>query len=87
MDRPPFDESMDEVLLRNGFAYYSDWKYGPESGWSAGDHYTLKLMRHDFGYWLIIGRHSSGENPIMNIGSSNNAEYIILVRDALIKLW
>lgn len=82
-----FNEGMDAELLVNDFAYYNDWEYGPESGWSGQDHYILKLMRHNFGYWLIVGHHGSGENPVINIGSSNDAKEIIAVRDALKKLW
>jgi hypothetical protein len=85
--REKFNESMDAELLANGFAYYSDWEYGPESGWECQDHYVLSLMRHDYGYWLIISHHASGENPKMNIGSSNDAKEIIAVRDALKVLW
>lgn len=85
--RPKFDDKMDTLLLENGFAYYDDWKYGPESAWSHQDHYTLKLMEHDYGYWLILRQHAHGENPEMNLGSSNNANDIIAVRDALKQLW
>jgi hypothetical protein len=87
MKRPAFNEGMDKELLANDFAYYSDWEYGPESGWSGQDHYSLRLVRHDYGYWLIIRCHASGDNPLMNIGSSNDAKNIIAVRDALKKLW
>jgi hypothetical protein len=82
-----FNEGMDSILLSNDFTYYSDWEYGPQSSWSGQDHYNMKLMRHDFGYWIIIGHHASGENPTMNIGSSNDAKEIIEVRNALQKLW
>lgn len=70
-----FDENIDKELLENGFEYYDDWEYGPCNGWStAFESYTLKLMRHDFGYCLIISKHASGENIGMNIGSSNIAK-------------
>ncbi len=82
-EREKFNESMDAELLENDFARFSDWEYGPESGWSHQDHYSLRLMQHDFGYWLIIREHAGGENKTMNIGSSNNAKDIIAVRDAL----
>lgn len=83
-----FNSAMDSELLSNGFAYYDDWKYGPYTGWSGQGYYVLKLMRHSFGYWLIIQRHyAGGENSTLNIGSSNDAEKIIAVRDALQKLW
>ena len=83
-----FNENMDSELLSNDFAYYDDWEYGPQSGWSnAFERYILKLMRHDYGYWLIVGHHASGKNPTMNIGSSNDAKEIIAVRDAIQKLW
>lgn len=83
-----FDNSMDNELIANGFKYYADWEYGPISGWTTDyEYFSLKLMRHDFGYWLIIGRHPSGENPAMNIGSLNNATDIIAIRDSLRKLW
>ena len=87
MIREPFDEGMDVILLKNDFALYPDWKYGPESGWSGQDHYTIKLMRHNFGYWIIVSQHASGENITMNLGSLNNAYDIIALRDALKKLW
>jgi hypothetical protein len=83
-----FNEEMDKELLENGFAYYDDWKYGPMSGWTTShEHHTLRLMRHDFGYDLIISRHASGTNPTMGIGSSNNAKDIIKIRDSLKNLW
>ncbi len=87
MKRDKFDENIDKELMENDFAYYDDWKYGPMSGWSTShEHYTLKLMSHDFGYWLIVSPHASGKNPAMNIGSSNNAKDIIEIRDSLKKL-
>ena len=83
-----FNESMEDELLKNDFAYYDDWKYGPVSGWSTDhEYYTLYLFKHNFGYWLIISCHASGTNPKMNIGSLNNADDIITVRDSLRKLW
>lgn len=83
-----FNEAMDLILLANGFEYFSDWEYGPQDGWSTGsEHYTLSLMRHDYGYWLILSAHLSGENKGLNMGSSNEASEIIAVRDALQKLW
>lgn len=86
--REPFNKSMDAELLKNDFAFYDDWEYGPISGWSSRfEHYSLKLMRHDFGYDLIISRHASGHNPFMNIGSSNNAAEIIELRDGLKRLF
>lgn len=88
IDKEPFDKAMDEELLKNDFAYYDDWEYGPMTGWQQPwEYYVLKLMKHDYGYNLIIGRHGSGENPKMGIGSSNNAAEIIAIRDALKKLW
>jgi hypothetical protein len=88
MGRDKFDESIDKELLENDFANYDDWEYGPVSGYSTGhERYSLYLMRHDFGYWLIISAHQSGENPRMNIGSSNNAQEIINIRDSLRNLW
>lgn len=87
MELEPFDKEIDAELLANDFAYYPDWSYGPESGWSKADHYSLCLMRNKFGYWLILRQHASGENYTMNLGSSNNAQEIIAVRDALKKLW
>jgi hypothetical protein len=86
--KEPFNEKMDEILLQNDFAYYDDWEYGPVTGWTANnDHYSLKLMKHSFGYWLIISKHASGENPSFNIGSSNNANEILAVTEALKILW
>jgi hypothetical protein len=88
MKREKFDETMDSELLKNGFAYFEDWQYGPMDGWTTShEHHTLSLMRHDFGYDLIIGRHASGTNPRMGIGSSNRAMDIVEIRDALKKLW
>jgi len=88
MQRDKFDKSIDTELLANNFKYYNDWEYGPISGWTTGyERYSLKLMKHDFGYWLIISCHAGGENPSMNIGSSNNAQDIIAIRDSLSVLW
>ena len=87
MNREPFNEKMDDELLKNDFAYYNDWEYGPVSGWQSEDHMTLSLMRHDFGYWLILSQHASGTNPRFNVGSSNSAQEIIAIRDALKVLW
>jgi len=86
--REKFNPNLDEALLANGFKYYDDWEYGPESGYSTGyEHYTIKLMRHDFGYWIILDAHNGGNRTQMNIGSSNCAEEIIAVKNALEKLW
>lgn len=82
-----FNGGMDAELLANDFAYYDDWKYGPSSCWSGPDLYTLELMWHNYGYWLILRRHGGGENKEMNLGSSNYAKDIIAVRDALRRLW
>lgn len=87
MERVSFDKDIDVELLANDFAYYPDWLYGPESGWNEADLYSLRLMRHDFGYWIILRQHAGGENHMINMGSSNNAKEIIAVRDALKKLW
>ena len=88
MKRKKFNDKMNKELLANGFAYYDDWAYGPQDGWeTACEHYTLKLMRHDFGYGIIISPHASGTNPSMNIGSSNSASDIISIRDLLQRLW
>ena len=79
-----FNKNMDKVLLKNGFKYYSDWEYGPMCSWAESwDRISLKLMKQDFGYWIIFHRHASGENISMNIGESNNAEDIIKLRDLL----
>ena len=54
------------------------------SGWrNDHDFYSLSLMRHDYGYWLILKCKTEG----MNIASSNDAKEIINVRDSLSKLW
>lgn len=88
MNKDKFNVLMDEVLLRNNFSYYDDWKYGPQSAWSIDcEHFTMKLMRHDFGYWIILDAHASGERKQMNIGSSNSAQDIILARDSLSKFF
>ncbi len=88
MDREKLDTTMDAELIKNDFGRYDDWEYGLVSGWSTGhEHYTLYLMRHDFGYWLIVNAHQSGENTKMNIGSLNSAKDIINIRDSLRKLW
>jgi len=88
MERTGVKAGVDDILLANDFAYYDDWEYGPMSGWSSDwEHYTLKLMRHDFGYWLILSAHSGGENKTFNVGSSNDAEQIISIRDSLAKLF
>jgi hypothetical protein len=86
-EHTPFNKDMDAELLSNGFEYHDDWEYGPYSSWSGQDHYVLKLMRHDFGYWLIVESHASGDNLGINIGSSNEAKEIIAVRNALENLW
>lgn len=84
MKKDKFDPTIDEQLLENGFAYYNDCKFGPMSGWRADyDFYSLRLMRHDHGYWLIL-KCTAKE---INIGSSNDAKEIINVRDSLSKLW
>jgi len=86
--REPFNHSMDSVLLSHDFSYYNDWDYGPMSLWSTGwEHHSMKLMRHDFGYWIILSNHCSGKNKTLNMGSSNNADDIIAIRDTLKKLW
>ena len=87
-NKEKFDKSMDKILLENDFAYYSDWEYGLESGWSTNwEHYTMKLFKHSYGYWIILEAHASGEHDKLNIGSLNNAKDIIALRDALKKLW
>jgi len=88
MIRDPFDKSIEKKLLENGFKKFDDWTYGPKFSFSQDyDHLSLILMAHDFGYDLILGLHASGTNPRMNIGSSNSAEDILAVRDAINKLW
>ena len=88
MSKEKFNKEIEAELLKNDFAHYDDWEYGPISGYSTGhEYYSLKLMKHAFGYWIIISCHASGENPAMNIGSSNNAKDIIAIRDSLKKLW
>ena len=81
--RDAFNKNMDEELLSRGFEYHDDWQFGPQSGGSNNrEFFGLSLMRHDHGYWLILncrGCRSSG----LNLGSSNNAEDIIAVRDSL----
>ena len=86
--KPPVDPTIEATLLKNGFKNYPDWEFGPVSGWpNDHDHMSLQLMRHAFGYWLILRSHSSGENKTMNMGSSNSAEDIIAIRDLLKRLW
>lgn len=86
-EQTKFDPKMDEILLENDFAYYSDWEYGPISGWNERfDHVSLKLMHCYFGYLIIFRRHAGGENKEQNIGLSNSAEDIIQLRDLLKKL-
>jgi hypothetical protein len=88
MNLDKFDKSIEAELLKNDFAFYDDWKYGPESGWfNDNGFFTLKLMGHDYGYWLIIETSGGGERKGINIGSSNNAKDIVSVRDAFKKLW
>lgn len=87
MERVPFDKEIDAELLDNDFAFFSDWEYGPLSTWSGQNIFTLRLMRHDYGYWLIVVQNASGEHILMNVGSSNSAKEIIAVRDALKQLW
>ena len=87
MDREKFDESIVKELIDNGFSFSQDWAFGPVSSWSHQDHYSLRLMKHHFGYWLIISQHFGGENKKVNLGSSNNAKDIIAVRDVLRRLW
>lgn len=80
-------KKVDKILLANGFQYWDDWEYGPMDGWSEDhDHISFKLMRHDFGYWMIFCRHAGGENQTMNIGESDIAKNIIQVRDILKKV-
>lgn len=83
-----FDEAMEAKLLENGFKYYGDWEFGPVSGWSGDfERYNMNLMKHSFGYWIIVVAHASGENKEFNLGSSNSAEHIIAIRDLLSKLF
>ncbi len=87
-ERERFNEGIDEVLLANGFKYYEDWEHGPQAAWSIDcEHYTMQLMRHSFGYWIIIDAHASGERKKLNMGSSNNAADIIAVKAALERLF
>jgi len=86
-EREKFNKGMDSELLSNGFNYYSDWRYGPQICWSGHDISSIKLMRHDYGYWIIIRLCDGVAHTEMNIGSSNDAKEIIAVRDALQKLW
>ena len=88
MDRDKIDKSIESELLNNGFKFYNDWEFGPMCSWSTDcEHYALKLMRHAFGYWLILSAHESGSNSEMNIGSLNNAQEIIAVRNSLSKVF
>ena len=87
-ERKPFDKSIEAVLLENGFGRFSDWKYGPQTGYSQDfEHYTVSLMEHNFGYFIILSKHASGRNPGFNIGSSNDAQEILDLVAALRKLW
>lgn len=80
-------EAIDKILLKNGFKYFSDWKYGPQYTWNEDyDIVTLRLMHNNDGYWLILHRHAGGKNLAMNIGESNNAEEIISLRNLLKKM-
>jgi len=83
----PFDKNMDKKLLRNGFEYYDDWEYGPESGWETSEgHNTIMLYRHDFGYLIQLHRSVGGRTFDLMIGSSNKARDIIRIKNALNKL-
>lgn len=83
-----FDKTIEEELLKNDFVLDDDEGCSLSSGWSQDwERYRLYLMKHDFGYWLIIGCHASVENPKMNIGSSNSAKEIIELRDSLKQLF
>ena len=78
---------IDKILLENGFKYFDDWKYGPQCTWNEDyDIVTLQLMHHNYGYWLILHRHAGGENIDMNIGESDNAHEIIVLRNLLKKM-
>lgn len=79
--------SIDEKLMQNGFEYYDDWEYGPSIGWSKeGGFYSINLMRHGYGYWLILEHAQGGGRSSINIGSSDNADDILAFAGALNKL-
>ena len=87
-DKPLFDECIDDVLLANGFKYYDDWEYGPQAGWSTDwEHYTIRLNRHSFGYWVNVIAHSGGENKHLCLGSSNSADDILALKNLLEKFF
>jgi hypothetical protein len=86
-DLTKFDPSMPDKLKAADFEHYKDTGYDFEYGWWAGDHTSMHLLPHDYGYWIILCRHESGENRKLNIGSSNSAEEIIALRDAMEKLF
>jgi len=88
LGEPNFNKDIDAELLASGFKYYDDWEHGPQIGWHIiHDYFTMRLMRHNFGYWLIIEAHEGGANKRLNIGSSNKAEDIIAVKEALDRLF
>ena len=83
---PKFDENINKLLLANGFKFYNYWEFGPIDSWSEDmDHISLRLLRHNFGYWIQFRRHAGGQNKTLIIGESNNADDIIALRDALKK--
>jgi hypothetical protein len=82
-----FNPVMEKELLDNGFSNDPEWEYGPVSTWVNQDFYTMQLMKHDFGYFIILQQKFGGEYKTINIGSSNNAQDIIKVRDALKLTW
>lgn len=75
-------------LLQNEFKYFDDWEHGPQYAWmTPTEHCSMRLMAHDKGYYIVLFHHAGGDNNSMNLGSSDNAEDIIRLRDCLEKLF
>lgn len=82
-----FDQ-IDSYLFDNGFAYYDDWEYGPQYGYSIPhERFRIYLMRGSYGYSICLNAHASGTNKKFPIGTSNSAEDIINLKQLLERLF
>jgi hypothetical protein len=86
MSREKRDDIIEDKLRLHGFDNDEDWEYGLISIWETRyDRYSMKLYKNDHGYWIILEKIVGCEREILNMGSLNNADDIINLRDALSK--